>query len=57
MHQGCANMGVAEQAIHVLRVLFQGMKQGILVAPSFVAVVVAVVIWWLAYTTKTRLQE
>ena len=50
-------MGVAEQAIHVLRVLFQGMKQGILVAPSFVAVVVAVVIWWLAYTTKTRLQE
>ena len=37
--------------------LMQGVRQDMLVAPSFVAVVIAVFIWWLAYTTKTKLQE
>ncbi len=35
----------------------QGVRQEMIVAPSFVAVVIAVLIWWVAYTTKTKLQE
>lgn len=37
--------------------LLQTVSEAGWVAPSFVALVVAIVIWWLAYTTKGKLQD
>ena len=35
----------------------QGARSGLLLAPSFIAVVVAVLVWYMAYNTKLKLQE
>ena len=35
----------------------QGVKTASIVAPGFIAVVVSLLVWWLANMTKTKLQE
>lgn len=35
----------------------KGARSGLLLAPSFIAVVVAVLVWYMAYNTKLKLQE
>ena len=43
---------------HMLNITqLQGTQAWNWFAPSFLAVVVSVLVWWLAYNTKTKLQE
>lgn len=35
----------------------QGVRMGGWFSPSFIAVIVSLLVWWLAYMTKNKLQE